>query len=114
MVKRNKEFDEMIDPVELREPEKDGAGGDADSDLEAPENIWMRGLMTIILAVMFRLAEVILAVIAVVQFLWMLIAKEKNPLLMGFGADLGSWMQDAARFMAAITEDKPFPWKKWG
>jgi len=68
MVKRNKEFDEMIDPVESREPERRGAGGDTDTDLEAPENIWMRGLMMIILAVMFRLAEVILAVIAVVQF----------------------------------------------
>ena len=82
MVKANKEFDDMIDPVEMNEPDRDGG-------FKAPEGIWMRGLMMLILAFMFALAETVLAVVAVVQFLWMLFTKEKNALLADFGVDLG-------------------------
>lgn len=107
MVKANKEFDDMIDPVEMDEPGR-GKG------FEAPEGIWIRGLMMLILALMFALAETVLAVLAVIQFLWMLFAKEKNALLMDFGADLGKWLADVARFQSGATEEKPFPWAKWG
>ncbi len=107
MVKANKEFDDMIDPVEMNEPDRDGG-------FKAPEGIWMRGLMMLILAFMFALAETVLAVVAVVQFLWMLFAKEKNALLADFGVDLGNWLAAVARFQSGATEDKPFPWAKWG
>ena len=107
MVKANKEFDDMIDPVESREPRKG-------ERFQAPEGIWMRGLMMLILAFMFALAETVLAVVAVVQFLWMLFAKEKNTLLSDFGSSLGKWLSDVARFQSGATEDKPFPWAKWG
>lgn len=108
MVKPNKEFDDMIDPVELQEPSSGGA------KFDPPKGIWMRGLMMLILALMFALAEMILGVIAVVQFLWMLFTKEKNPLLRDFGVDLGEWMAAVARFQAGATDKKPFPWDKWG
>lgn len=107
MVKPNKEFDDMIDPVEMDEPDQGG-------EFDAPENIWMRGLWMLVLALLFGLAETVLAVLAVVQFLWMVFTKEKNLLLMEFGHDLSFWLRDVARFQSGATEDKPFPWKKWG
>jgi len=94
------------DPVETDEPK---FGDDFEGN-----NVWMRGLWMLILALMFALAETVLAVVAVVQFLWILFAKEKNELLMDFGHDLGTWLQDVARFQSGATEAKPFPWKKWG
>jgi len=108
MVEPNKELDEMIDPVELQEPAQ------GPKKFDPPKGIWMRGLMMLILALMFALAETILGVIAVVQFLWMLFTKEKNPLLRDFGGDLGEWMAAVARFQSGATDDKPFPWAKWG
>ncbi|MEE9428786.1 MAG: DUF4389 domain-containing protein [Paracoccaceae bacterium] len=108
MVKPNEEFDRMIDPVDLEEPEEPKSG------TESPESIWMRGLMMVILALMFALAETILGVVAVVQFLWMLFNKEKNALLMDFGRDIGNWLRDVALFQAGTTDEKPFPWAKWG
>ena len=108
MVKRNKEFDEMIDPVDPDNP-KDGP-----TRIDPPGGIWMRGLMMLILAFLFWLAETVLGVVAVVQFLWMLFTKEKNALLMDFGTDLGEWLAAVARFQSGATEDKPFPWAKWG
>ena len=95
------------DPVDIEEP------GEAD-DFGANKGIWMRGLWMLVLALMFGLAETILAVTAVVQFLWMLITKEKNALLMDFGEDLGNWLSAVARFQSGASEEKPIPWAKWG
>lgn len=91
-------------PVEEREPE----GG------SAKNAIWMRGLFMILLAVLFGIAETILGVCAIIQWLWMFFAKEKNERLFGFGRDLGDWMRDVALFQTGVTEEKPFPWKRWG
>ncbi len=98
----------MIDPVELKEPDEGG------QSFDPPKGIWMRGLLMLVLAAMFALAETVLAVLALVQFLWMLFTKEKNSLLVDFGVDLGEWMAATARFQSGATEDKPFPWGKWG
>ena len=100
--------DEKDDLVELEEPD---TGVDEN---EGSNRIWMRGLWMIVLAVMFGLAETIMVVMALVQFLWILFAKEKNALLSDFGQDLGKWLSDVAMFQTAATDEKPFPWRKWG
>lgn len=93
------------EPFEMNEPEE---------RFEKPENIWMRGLWMLVFVLLFSLAETILAVIALVQFLWMLFAKEKNQLLLNFGRDLGLWMRHVAEFQSGSSEEKPFPWRPWG
>ena len=108
MVKPNKEFDEMIDPVELKEPES------GSTSFDPPKGIWLRGAMMLILAILAELAKTVLVVVALVQFLWMLFAKEKNSLLSDFGIDLGEWMSKNARFLTGASEEKPFPWGEWG
>lgn len=92
------------DPVELEEPER----------FEAPDSVWMRGLFMLVIALMFALAEAVLWVLALVQWLWMIFNGEKNELLVNFGHDLSLWVRDAARFQSGATEEKPFPWKGWG
>lgn len=76
-------------------------------------SIWMRGLFMLIFAAFFALAETVLAVMAVVQFFWMLFAREKNRALADFGASLGRWMGRVAEFQTGGTEEKPFPWGRW-
>jgi hypothetical protein len=90
MAKKSDEFDEFLDAVELKEPDggDDDRGGPDDDDLEPVNGIWMRGVMMLILAAMFGLAQTVLAMVALVQFIWMLITKEKNQLLAEFGRDL--------------------------
>ncbi len=96
------------DPIELKEPE-DGRG-----EFDGSGSVWLRGLWMLVFALLFALAETILWVVALVQFLWMLFAKEKNHLLVEFGRDLGTWLHEVARFQSGASEVKPFPWKKWG
>lgn len=95
-------------PVELEEPEM----ARSDEGRE-DQGIWMRGLMMLILALLFALAETVLVVVAVVQFLWMLFSKERNQMLAEFGQDLGEWLAATARFQSGASDDKPFPWASW-
>ncbi len=108
MARTPSNYDDLSDPVELEEPDY-GYG-----EFDEPENIWLRGLWMLLFAVLFALAETILWVVALVQFLWMVFTKEKNELLVEFGRDLGKWLQEVARFQSGATEVKPFPWKRWG
>jgi len=79
----------------------------------AQPSVWMRGLFMLIFAAFFGLAETVLFVVALVQFLWMLFAKEKNKALADFGVSLGNWLAHVAAFQSGATDDKPFPWGKW-
>lgn len=101
MIDDSRHFDE--EPMMQPEP----------GENDMPENIWMRGLYMVILAVLFGIAETLLALSALVQFGWMLFTKEKNGFIAEFGADLGRWMRDVAAFQTGQTEDKPFPWDSW-
>lgn len=92
----------------------DGHKDEFGQETYAPEgNIWMRGLFMVIFAVFFGLAETVLFVVALVQFLWMLFTKEKNQGLADFGQSLGRWLRRVADFQTGATDDKPFPWGNW-
>ncbi|MGJ8585948.1 MAG: DUF4389 domain-containing protein [Marinosulfonomonas sp.] len=96
------------DLVELEEPDSD------QEDNASGNEIWMRGLWMLILAFLFSFASTVLGIVAIIQFLWMLFAKEKNELLSDFGKDMGRWLSDVALFQSGASDEKPFPWKKWG
>ena len=101
--------DSDTDPLEHSEPKPDRP-----EETGYDKQIWLRGLWMLLFAMLFSLAGTILGVSAVIQFLWMLFAKKTNPLLADFGNDLGKWLHDVALFQTGATEQKPFPWKKWG
>jgi hypothetical protein len=50
---------------------------------------------------------------AIVQFLWLLAAREPNQFLARFGNTLSIWLADIGRFLTCATDDKPFPWRPW-
>jgi len=76
--------------------------------------LWMRGLWMLVFAVLFELAKTVLLVVALVQFFWMLFTGERNAGLIDFGKDMGKWQRDVALFQSGASDDKPFPWAKWG
>ncbi len=81
---------------------------------DEPENPWMRGLWMVILAVLFGVGQSILLLAAVLQFLWLLFGKEKNEHIAAFGTDLADWLARVALFQTGTTEEKPFPFARWG
>lgn len=76
-------------------------------------NIWVRGLLMILFALFFAVAETLLLVAAVVQFIWMLFAKQPNDAIAGFGEGLGKWLERVALFQSGASEKLPFPWSDW-
>lgn len=96
-------------PRVLEEPGGNGARADTDET-----NVWMRGLWMLVLALLFGIGEFVLVVAAVLQFLWMLFGKEKNEPIAEFGRDLADWLARIALYQAGTTEERPFPFTKWG
>ena len=104
------EYPESTGPVGA----KGTAPGPDPDDGAAPRNIWMRGLWMLVMAILFELGKTVLAVIALVQFVWMLVNKQKNQPIADFGVELGEWQGQVTRFLTGATEARPFPFAKWG
>jgi len=86
------------------------------SHIEEPskrKSTWMRGLFMLILLLLTNLAGTVLAVIALIQFIWLLATGEKNNDLSRFGRGFGRWFSQVVAFQTCETEEKPFPWKGW-
>lgn len=78
---------------------------------EAPDTMLMRLIYMLLLAFMISVAQTVLGVATVVQFIVMLVNnKEPNPRLANFGTDLGIWIAKAARYQTAASNVKPWPW----
>ena len=78
---------------------------------ENEENILVRLVYMLLIAVMISLAQTILGAVTVLQFVVMLINnKQPNERIADFGTDLGIWMAKAARFQTAASNVKPWPW----
>ena len=67
----------------------------------------------LVLVLAFGVAQSLLYLLALVQFLWLLLAREPNQLLLKFGKSLSLWLAETARFLCCATEKKPFPWTSW-
>lgn len=85
----------------------------AEPERSQQRETWLRGLYMLIFVVFFAIAETLLHLIALVQFLWMLFAGSPNDAVRRFGVSMALWMADVARFQACHTDEKPFPWKDW-
>jgi hypothetical protein len=75
--------------------------------------VWRRGLFMLLILFCVSIAHTLLYAIALVQFLWLLFAGERNGFLAQFGRSLGLWLAESTRFLSGDTEDKPFPWRPW-
>ncbi|AXI47891.1 DUF4389 domain-containing protein [Sulfitobacter sp. SK012] len=78
---------------------------------EQPDNMLQRFIYMLLIAFMISLAQTVLGVATVVQFIVMLVNKQQpNERLADFGSDLGIWIAKAARFQTAASNVKPWPW----
>jgi len=80
-------------------------------DREARKHVWLRGLAMLIFAILFSVAQTILWVMTLLQFGWMLFAKEKNVAIADFGETMANWFAKTARFQTGATDERPFPWQ---
>ena len=76
-------------------------------------DVWMRGLFMLLFIMGFAVGTWLLNLLAIVQFVWLLISREPNQFIAGFGNSLAIWLAEVARFLTFATDEKPFPWRPW-
>lgn len=98
----------------MAEPDDDKIQGRLHGEQFEPEhedNMLLRLLYLLLIGIMISLAQTILGMATVVQFIIMLVNNKKpNDRLSDFGTDLGIWIAKAARYQTAASEVKPWPW----
>lgn len=104
---------EDSEPTVLEEPGRTPESDEIDWG-EAENNVWLRGLWMLLFALFFAVAEALLWLLALVQFFWMLFAKARNQPIADFGEDVADWVGRITRFQTGASEDRPFPFAKWG
>ena len=78
-----------------------------------PDNLLMRLIFMILIALMMSVAYSVLGVITLIQFVIMVInRRQPNERLAEFGTSLGIWFAKAVRYQMAASEVKPFPWSE--
>lgn len=77
---------------------------------DKPDGMGHRFVYMILLALMISVAQTVLGVATIIQFVIMLVNKHPNERLADFGTDLGIWVAKAARYQTAASNVKPWPW----
>ena len=75
-------------------------------------NIWMRGLFMLLMAFAFNICETILCIVAVIQFVMVLLNDTPNTRLLAFGRSMGSYLRQIVNFLTFATEEIPFPFSE--
>ncbi len=76
-------------------------------------DIWLRLVFMMVLGVAFYVAEFIIFIVVVFQFLSSLFTSRPNHRLKRFGRNLARYLQQITIYWAFATEDKPFPFAPW-
>ena len=84
-----------------------------ENETTARSSRWARLIPMIVLIICFGLAEAALYIIALIQFIWVLVNEKPNEQLADFGAALSVWMAQDAKYLSYASEEKPFPWASW-
>jgi uncharacterized membrane protein YqjE len=75
------------------------------------DSLLMRLVFMLIIAVMISLAQTVLGVMTLIQFVIMMFNNSQpNERLGESGTDLGIWIAKAARYQTAASNVKPWPW----
>jgi hypothetical protein len=74
---------------------------------------WMRLLYMILFAVIFNIAEMVVAVIVVFQFLSSLFTGKPNQELRGLGNTLGAYAHEIIAYLTYHSDDRPYPFGPW-
>jgi len=76
-------------------------------------SVWTRLLFMLLFAALYWVAEVVLAVVVLFQFVSVLFTGKKNEKVLALGAQLSTYAYQIFRFLTYNSEEKPFPLGEW-
>ncbi len=75
--------------------------------------LWVRLIYMLIIALLWHVAEAVLGVVAIIQFIIALAQNKPNERLVAFGRSLARYLQQMAAFLTFASEEIPFPFSDW-
>ncbi len=79
----------------------------------ANRNIWARGLYMLFYVLAYAVAETILALVAIFQFIHTLFTGKVNEPLQAFSANLCAYIVQLLEYVTFNSEFQPFPFAEW-
>lgn len=76
-------------------------------------NVWVRLVFMAIFAMLYWVAEIVLAIVVLFQFLSVLFTGQKNAKVLVLGAQLSTYVYQIFRFLTYNSEVQPFPMGDW-
>ena len=74
---------------------------------------WIRALWMLLFALIFNLAELVIAAVVILQFGIRLFTGTTNRQLLDFGASLSRYAYQLILYLTYNTESRPFPFSDW-
>jgi hypothetical protein len=74
---------------------------------------WVRGLFMVLFAIAYNIVEILVAAVAILQFLIVLVTGRVNGRLRFFGAGLSAYAYRIFLFLTYCTEIRPWPFSEW-
>lgn len=76
-------------------------------------SLWMRALFMLLMMLAYQVSVTLLFILAVIQFLIVLLNGVPNARLMDFGRSVGTYLKQVVQFLTFATEEAPFPFSDW-
>ena len=74
---------------------------------------WLRLLYMVLFIIAFNVAELVISIVVLVQFLFKLFTGGPLEQLVILGDSLSSYIAEIVQFLTFRTEDMPYPFSKW-
>ncbi len=74
---------------------------------------WLRGLYMLLFAVFYSIAEVVIVVVILFQFLLKLFTGKTNQRLLTLGQSLSTYLYQVMLFQTFNSSDYPYPFSAW-
>jgi hypothetical protein len=77
------------------------------------QSTWMRGLYMLLFAVLYTLADFVLFIIVVFQFVLKLLTGDTNERLRKLGQSIATYIYQVLQFLNFNSEQHPYPFGAW-
>lgn len=77
------------------------------------EGHWLRILYMIVFYVVYKISDLVVIVVTILQALVTVFGNGPNERLTVFGASLAAYIAQIVRFLSYADEKKPYPFSEW-
>lgn len=76
-------------------------------------DLWIRLIYMLVFGLLSALARLVVAIIAIIQFVVVLFTGSANQNLRDLGQGVAQWTEQAYKFLTFVSELKPYPFHEW-